>query len=117
MVTNNGFDMNRAAKGTPVELDAKAVVECFLNPNYHNNVMSPISDDCRQLVRRFRRIQFKHCYRQANQCADMPAKMSTNEELEFISFDCPHVDIRNILDEDAAGLYVNRACSETDGVI
>ena len=47
----------------------------------------------------------------------MLARMSTDQELEFFSFDCLHVDIRNILDEDAAGLCVNRACSVTDGVI
>ena len=47
----------------------------------------------------------------------MLARMSIDQELEFFSFDYLHVDIRNILDEDAAGLYVNRACSVTDGVI
>ena len=100
-----------------VELDVKAVVECFLNPNYHNNVISPILDDCRQLMRRFLQIQVRHCYHQANRCADMLARMSTNQEHEFISFDYPHVDISNIVDEDSAGLYVNRACSVSDGFV
>ena len=58
------YDLN--VPSLVVELDAKVVVECFLNPNYHNNVISPILDDCKQLVRRFHRIQFRHCYRQAN---------------------------------------------------
>ena len=89
----------------------KAVVDCFLNPNYHNNVISPILDDCRQLMRRFRQIQVRHCYRQANRCADMLARMGNDQEHDFISFDCPHVDIRNIVDEDSARLYVNKACS------
>lgn len=29
-----------------VELDAKAVVDVFLNPNYQNNAISPILDNC-----------------------------------------------------------------------
>ena len=95
----------------------KAVVDCFLNPNYHNNVISPILDDCRQLMRRFHQIQVRHCYRQANWCADMLTRMSNDQEHDFISFDCPHVDIRNIVDEDSAGLYVNRVCSVTDGFV
>ena len=33
-----------------VELDAKAIVDAFLNSNYENNVISPILDDCRQLI-------------------------------------------------------------------
>ena len=48
---------------------------------------------------------------------DVLARMSTDQEFEFISFDCPHVDSRNILDEDFAGLYVNRVCFVTDGFI
>ena len=100
-----------------MELDAKTVVDCFLNPSYHNNVISPILDDCRQLMRRFRQIQVRHCYRQANRCADMLARMSTDQEHDFISFDCPHVDIRNIVDEDSAGLFVNRACSVSVGFV
>lgn len=36
-----------------VELDAKAVVDHFRNPNYENNIISPILDDCRQLMVQF----------------------------------------------------------------
>ena len=38
------------------ELDTKVVVDIFLNSNYHNNVVLPILDDCRQLVHWFRQI-------------------------------------------------------------
>ena len=38
------------------KLDTKVVVDIFLNPNYHNNVVLPILDDCRQLVHWFRQI-------------------------------------------------------------
>lgn len=38
------------------ELDTKVVVDIFLNPSYHNTVVLPILDDCRQLVHWFRQI-------------------------------------------------------------
>ena len=46
-----------------VELDAKAIVDIFHKSDYENNVVSPILDDCRQLIPIFHRIQFKHCFR------------------------------------------------------
>ena len=97
-----------------VELDAKAVVDNFLNPSYQNNVVSPILDDCRHLVLQFCQIQFRHCYHQANRCADMLARMSMDQVAAFNSFDRPPMDVRSILEDDVAGLYVNRACSVTD---
>ena len=46
-----------------IELDTKAVVDVLRNSNYDKNIISPILDDCRQLVLRFQQIQIKHCYR------------------------------------------------------
>ena len=97
-----------------IELDAKAVVDVFLNPSYQNNAISPILDDCRELMLQFQQVQLRHCFRQANCCADVLARMSTDQDAEFISFSCPPVDIRSMLDEDAIGLYVNRVCFVSD---
>ena len=36
-----------------VELDAKAIVDIIHNINYENNILSPILDDCRQLMSGF----------------------------------------------------------------
>ena len=36
-----------------VELDAKAIVDIVHNINYENNILSPILDDCRQLMSGF----------------------------------------------------------------
>ncbi|KAL0013088.1 hypothetical protein SO802_000157 [Lithocarpus litseifolius] len=94
-----------------IELDAKAVVDVFLNPNYQNNAVSPILEDCRNLLLRFQQVQIRHCFRQANRCVDFLARMSFDQVSNFISFICPPEDIRNLLEEDVAGLYVNRVCS------
>ena len=39
-----------------VELDAKAVVDIFLNPNYQNSAVSPILEDCKHLLLRFQQV-------------------------------------------------------------
>lgn len=39
-----------------IELDAKVVVDVFLNPNYQNNAVSPILEDWRQLMLRFQQV-------------------------------------------------------------
>ena len=51
-----------------------------------------------------------HCFRQANRCADILARMSIEQDVDFISYNCPPVDIRSFLDKDAVGLFVNRGC-------
>ncbi|KAK9989753.1 hypothetical protein SO802_029992 [Lithocarpus litseifolius] len=92
-----------------VELDAKAVVDAFLHLNYENNVISPILDDCGQLVTQFHQIQFKHCYRQANRCVDVLARRGAEQGFDFIP-----EDIMNVFEDDLFGMYFNRLCPESD---
>ena len=58
-----------------IEIDAKVIVDVFQNSAYINHIISPILDDCRHLMTRFQQVQLKHCYRQANQCADLMARL------------------------------------------
>ena len=100
-----------------IELDAKAVADVFLNPNYQNNAVSPILEDCRQLMLRFQQVQLRHCFHQANRCADLLARMSLEQATDFISYNCPPVDIRSLLEEDVVGLHVNRVCTVTHSAV
>lgn len=97
-----------------VELDAKVVVDVFKNSNYVNNVISPILDDCKQLVSCFQQIQINHCYHQANRCADLLARMGAEQELDFVNFLSMPVDMFNAFENDMNGLFVNRMCPELD---
>ena len=56
-------------------MDAKAIVDVLWNADYANNIISPILDDCRQLLTHFHQVHINHCFRQANQCADGLARM------------------------------------------
>ena len=77
--------------------------------------MSPLLDDCRMLATRFRRICFKHCYREANRCADKLAGLGARQSLDFIVFQSPPVDILTSLEKDASGLFWSRFCSVASG--
>ena len=94
-----------------VEVDAKAILDALLNPDYVNHIVSPLLDDCRTLATRFRRIYFKHCYREANVCADKLAGIGANQSLDFLVLQNPPVDIVNFLEEDASGMFRPRSCS------
>ena len=53
-----------------VELDAKIIVDALNATQQSDQPVSPLMDDFRLLATRFNHIQFKHCYREANKCAD-----------------------------------------------
>ncbi|KAL0014406.1 hypothetical protein SO802_001475 [Lithocarpus litseifolius] len=94
-----------------VELDAKCIVDALGNPDYVNNAVSPILDDCRLLVTRIPQIQFKHCYHQANRCADSLARMSCYLEVDFSFLSSPPVDILSVFEDDCNGVLCSRLCS------
>ena len=96
-----------------VELDAKAMVDVLRNYSYDNKIISPIMDDCRQLVLCFQQIQIKHCYWQANRCANMLAKMGVEQEIDLLNLLSPPVDVLQILQDDRDGLFVNRTCHDS----
>ena len=84
-------------------MDAKSIVEVFQNTGYVNHVISPILDDCRQLITRFQNVHIKHYFQQANQCADGLARMSFSLNADFLIFDSPPVDIIDVFEGDLIG--------------
>ena len=94
-----------------VELDAKSIVEIFCKMGYVNDVISPILDDCRLLISKFQQMQFNHCFRQSNQCADALAKLGADQDLDFRTFESPPVDVCVFFDQDINGLCFNRLCA------
>ena len=93
-----------------VEMDAKSIVEIFCKMGYVNDVISPILDDCRMLITKFQQVQFKHCFRQSNQCADALARLGADQDLDFRIFDSPLVDAFVFFEQDINGLCFNRLC-------
>ena len=85
-------------------MDAKTIVDVVGNPDYVNNIISPILDDCRQLINRFHQVRIKHCFRKANRCADALARLGSNQANDFCVFSSPLVDIIDFLKTDADDL-------------
>ena len=93
-----------------VGMDAKSIVEIFCKTSYVNDVISPILDDCRMLITKFQQEQFKHCFRQSNQCADAFARSGADQDLDFRIFDSRLVDTFVFFEQDINGLCFNRLC-------
>ena len=89
-----------------VELDAKSIVDALGNPSYGNIVISPLLDDCKLLISRILQVCIKHCFRQANRCANSLARMSY----------CLDVDLIDVVEDDLNGMSFNRLCSENVAV-
>ncbi|KAK9988172.1 hypothetical protein SO802_028411 [Lithocarpus litseifolius] len=95
-----------------VELDAKAIVDAISNPKYTNVFVSPLMEDCRLLVSRIPHIRIRHCYREANRCADGLARLGGLQATDFVMFMCPPMDLVKLLESDFNGLYLHRPCPE-----
>ena len=80
-----------------VETDVKVIMDVMKNSAYVNQIISLILDDCRQLMTGFQQVQLKHCYRQANRCVDLMARLGANQEQEYILFSSPPVDLAKTL--------------------
>ena len=93
-----------------IEIDAKSIVDLLNNPKATNNVVSPLVDDCRYLISQLPRVRVKHYFREANRCADVLARLGSNQAIDFYVFSSPLVDIMDFLKADAHGLYLNRLC-------
>ena len=91
-------------------MDAKSIVEVLQNTGYVIHVISPILDDCRQLITQFQNVRIKHCFRQANQCADGLARMSFSLNVDLLIFDSPPVDVLDAFEGDLIGRSYPRSC-------
>lgn len=93
-----------------VELDAKAVVDMLANSQYSNNAISPLIEDCRYLVSQIPHVRIKHCYREANRCADKLAKKGANQTLNLILYKNPPVDLCEFVEVDLNGASLAMQC-------
>ena len=93
-----------------VEMDAKALVDAFLDQTNSNAVASPLMEDCRQLASQINRVSFRHVYREANMCANQLAKLGASMETDFVVLSSPSMDIIPFVEADCRGQCINRLC-------
>ncbi|KAK9999502.1 hypothetical protein SO802_019105 [Lithocarpus litseifolius] len=102
--------VSRNFAAVEIELDAKSIVDAMVNQEYSNILASSLMDDCRNLAKQIPRIRVKHCFREANRCADALARMGGLLDDNFTVFKSPFVDISSFLDFDCNGLFLSRFC-------
>ena len=95
-----------------VELDAKSLVDAFNNPSYANTVISPLFEDCRQLLLQLPHCRIKHIFREANGCADRLANIGCVQAIDFTVYSSPPVDVLCFVEADSHGFCTNRVCPE-----
>lgn len=96
--------VSRSFVAVEVELDSKSIVDAISNLEYSNTFASPLMDDCSHFIKQVPQICFKHCFREANRCADALARMGGLLDADFTIFECPPVDVSSFLEFDSNGL-------------
>ena len=91
-----------------VELDASIVVDALNNPVYANTILSPLFDDCKQLVAHIPQCHIRHIFREANMCADKLSRLGLLQSVNFFPFSSPPVDLLPLIEADKRGLYMDR---------
>ncbi|KAL0016968.1 hypothetical protein SO802_004037 [Lithocarpus litseifolius] len=82
--------------------------------NRKNRNLSLDMEIVKLLASRIPQIHIKHCFRQANRCANSLARMSFSIDVDFSSFDSPPVDLVDVFEDDLNGVCFNRICPELD---
>lgn len=95
-----------------IDIDAKAIVDLLSNSLDANKNAFPLVDDCMQMISQLSQVRIRHCYREANACADCLGRIGAKQARNFILYDDPPVDIVELISSDKSGVYHNRLCPE-----
>ena len=107
-----GLCLENGTSAVEIELDSSTAISLVSSNLVSNSDFSGLVDDCRDLLLRLPRFKLSHCFREANFCADVLAKMgSVSVELDaiFVSPPPPSVVLQPLAD-DVMGLCRPRLC-------
>ena len=65
-----------------------------------------VLDDCRTLLKKFHRSTIQHIFREANQCADVMAKLGAIISSNYINFVNPLPVVEDVLVFDKAEFFI-----------
>ena len=93
-----------------IELDVTAAISLVSSNVISNGDLSGLVDDCRELLLRLPHIKLSHCFREANFCADVLAKLgSASADLATVFVLPPFVILQPLYD-DMMGICRSRLC-------
>ena len=70
--------------------------------------MEPLPSDCWSLLKQMPNKRMLHIYHEANQCADVLAKLGIQASSHFIVFCNPPLVVENLLAFDKTNMFYNR---------
>ena len=80
-----GLCLENGISVVEIELDSSTAISLVSNNLVSNGDLSGLIDDCRETLLHLPRFKLSHCFREANFCADVLAKMgSATVELNAI---------------------------------
>ncbi|XP_075650971.1 uncharacterized protein LOC142621564 [Castanea sativa] len=86
-----------------VNVDLSDVVKLItISSSSANRLTWPLVTDCRDILQAFHQVQLSHCYREANQVADLLAKMGSSHQEEFVYYVSPPLTLLDVLAFDCA---------------
>ena len=94
-----------------VELDAKIEVDLLLKEGRSMNDNDVIVANCREGLRRIPRVRVRHCYREANKCADALVRRGAVSSHDFVIYQSPPSDVAMLASLDAVGTLYERTRS------
>nr|POE84254.1 hypothetical protein CFP56_70881 [Quercus suber] len=68
---------------------------------------------CMRLLSQIPQVRLGHCYREANGCADFPAKKGITQAGDFFVYVDPPLELFELINSDCSGMYHNRLCPDT----
>ncbi|KAF7816000.1 hypothetical protein G2W53_029969 [Senna tora] len=101
---------NKGFRKVVIECDSKVALELVENGTTENHPCSGLVHQIRSLVDRNWDVNLVHAFREANQAADLMAKMSHTLSEGLHVFCYPHKDLGYILAADLYGPLVPRVC-------
>ena len=81
-------------------MDAKAVVDFVYSVKDTNGPISSLLDDCRLLVSQIFCWRPSQCFREANRCVDVLAKIGATQITDFVSFSAPPPQLAGVFHFD-----------------
>nr|POF09460.1 putative ribonuclease h protein [Quercus suber] len=105
-----GLCLDRGISAVEIELDATAAISLVSSNVNTNGDLSGLVDDCKELLLCLPQVKLSHCFRKANFCADVLAKLgSTSADLSLV-FVPPLPVILQPLYDDMMGVCRSRLC-------
>ena len=105
-----GLCLERGISTVEIELDATAAISLVSSNVNSKGDLSGLVDDCKELLLRLPHVKLSHCFKEANFCADVLAKLgSASANLSSVFVFPPSVILQPLYD-DMMGVCRSRLC-------